>query len=67
MEFNVLAFFFTIGCCLISWIIAGRTAIKPEYKEWFEKLNRACQIFCVNGKISLERNPFFSKLNGKLV
>ncbi|MDR2941702.1 MAG: hypothetical protein LBV17_03825 [Treponema sp.] len=27
----------------------------------------AYQIFCVNGKISLERNPFFSELNGELV
>jgi tryptophan-rich sensory protein len=39
MEFSVLAFLFTIGCCLISWVIAGKTAIKNEYKEWFEKLN----------------------------
>jgi hypothetical protein len=29
--------------------------------------DRAYQIFCVNGKISLERNPFFSELNGELV
>ena len=28
---------------------------------------RACLIFCVNDKILLERNPFFSKLNGELV
>ena len=28
---------------------------------------RAYPIFCVNDRISLERNPFFSKLNGKLV
>jgi len=27
----------------------------------------AYQIFCVNDKISLERNPFFSELNGELV
>ena len=27
----------------------------------------ACQIFCVNGRISLERNPFFSELYGELV
>jgi hypothetical protein len=28
---------------------------------------RAYLIFCVNGKVSSERNPFFSELNGKLV
>jgi hypothetical protein len=30
-------------------------------------LKRACQIFCVNDKISFERNPFIPKLNGELV
>jgi len=28
---------------------------------------RACLIFCVNEKISFERNPFISKLNGELI
>jgi hypothetical protein len=28
---------------------------------------RACQIFCVIGIVSSERNPFFSKLDGELV
>jgi hypothetical protein len=28
---------------------------------------RACKIFCVIGKVSSERNPFFSELNGELV
>ena len=27
----------------------------------------ACPIFCVNDKISFERNPFISELNGELV
>jgi hypothetical protein len=29
-----------------------------------EGARRACQIFCVIGKVSSERNPFFAKLNG---
>jgi len=45
MEFNVLAFLFTMGCCLISWIIAGKTAIKNEYKEWFKNLNHPKNSF----------------------
>ena len=38
MSFNIMAFLFTIGCCLISMIIAGKSANK-ENKEWFKKLN----------------------------
>ena len=45
MEFNVLAFLVTMGCCLISWIIAGKTAIKNEYKEWFAILNHPKNSF----------------------
>jgi transposase len=41
------------------------TAESPRYKAKLDP--RACQIFCVNGFLSLERNPFVSKLNGKLV
>jgi hypothetical protein len=32
-----------------------------------DQIERACPIFCVNDKILFERNPFISKLNGKLV
>ena len=45
MEFNLLAFLFTMGCCLLSWIIAGKTAIKNEYKEWFKNLNHPKNSF----------------------
>jgi hypothetical protein len=36
-------------------------------KQQKRYIKRACQIFCVIGKVSSERNPFFSKLNGELV
>ena len=38
MEFNLSAFLFTIGCCIISIIIAGKSW-SNEAKEWFENLN----------------------------
>ena len=38
MEFNLLALLLTIGCCLISIIIAGKSW-SNEAKEWFENLN----------------------------
>ena len=38
MEFNLLALLFTIGCCLISIIIAGKSW-NNEAKIWFENLN----------------------------
>jgi len=38
MEFNLLALLFTIGCCLISLIIAGKSW-NDEAKEWFKNLN----------------------------
>ena len=31
------------------------------------KIGRAYLIFCVNARVSLERDPFLSKLNGELV
>ena len=37
MEFNLLALLFTIGCCLISIIIAGKSW-NNEAKIWFENL-----------------------------
>ena len=38
MDFDLLAFLYTIGVCLISLIIAGRSW-RNEAKEWFENLN----------------------------
>ena len=38
MEFNLLALLLTIGCCLLSIIIAGKSW-SNEAKEWFENLN----------------------------
>ena len=38
MGFDILAFLYTIGCCIISMIIAGKSANK-ENKEWFKNLN----------------------------
>ena len=38
MEFNLLALLLTIGCCLISIIIAGKSW-NNEAKEWFKNLN----------------------------
>lgn len=37
MEFNLLTLLFTIGCCLISLIIAGKSW-NNEAKEWFKNL-----------------------------
>jgi tryptophan-rich sensory protein len=47
MEFSVLAFFCTLGCCLVSWIIAGKTAIKEDYKEWFKNLSHPKSLFMI--------------------
>jgi len=38
MEFNLLALFLTMGCCLISMIIGGKYWTN-EAKEWFKNLN----------------------------
>jgi len=38
MSFNILAFLYTFGCCLLSMIIAGISASKKGNKEWFENL-----------------------------
>jgi hypothetical protein len=38
MEFNLFALLFTIGCCLISIIVAGKSW-SNEAKEWFASLN----------------------------
>lgn len=45
MYFNLLAFLFTIGCCLLAIIFAGRTASNKEYKEWIESLNHPDNSF----------------------
>jgi len=37
MEFNLLTLLVTIGCCLISLIIAGKSW-NNEAKEWFKNL-----------------------------
>ena len=36
-------------------------------KEGCKGIFRAYLIFCVNARVSLERDPFLSKLNGELV
>jgi len=38
MEFNLLSLLFTIGCCLISLIIAGKSW-NDKAKVWFNNLN----------------------------
>ena len=45
MIFNVSAFLYTMGCCLISIIIAGKSANKN--KEWFKSLNHPDNAFMV--------------------
>jgi len=63
--------------CLIygvneTWLRTGEGEMfnplaKPKNEDEKQLLERAYQKFCVNDKISLERNPFFSKLNGELI
>ena len=38
-KLELLAFLYTLGCCLISIIIAGKSAGSKENKKWFENLN----------------------------
>ena len=45
MRFNVLAFLCTVGCCLVSMIIAGTSAGKRSNKEWLESLNHPDNSF----------------------
>ena len=47
MGFNILAFLYTMGCCLISIIIAGKSASNKENKEWFENLKHPDNLFMV--------------------
>ena len=47
MSFNILAFLYTMGCCLISIIIAGVSASKKNNKEWFENLNHPDNSFLI--------------------
>ena len=47
MRFNVLAFICTVGCCLISMIIAGTSAGKKNNREWLESLNHPDNSFMV--------------------
>jgi len=44
MGFNVSAFLYTIVCCLISLIIAGKSG-SNEDKEWFANLNHPDNSF----------------------
>jgi len=44
MIINVSAFLYTMGCCLISMIIAGKSTNKSN-KEWFENLNHPDNSF----------------------
>ena len=45
MGFNILAFLFAMGCCLISIIVAGTSASKKDNKEWFKSLNHPDNAF----------------------
>ena len=45
MGFNILALLCTMGCCLISIIVAGTSASKKNNKEWFESLNHPDNAF----------------------
>jgi len=38
-KLELLAFLYTIGCCLISIFIAGKSASSKENKKWFKNLN----------------------------
>ena len=44
MDFSVSAFLYTIGCCLISLVIAGKSG-SNEDKEWFANLNHPDHSF----------------------
>jgi len=44
MIFNVSAFLYTMGCCFISMIIAGKSA---NNKEWLKNLNHPDNAFMV--------------------
>jgi len=44
MEFNVPAFLFSMGCCLISLVVAGKSGSKED-KEWFANLNHPDNSF----------------------
>ena len=44
MDFNVLAFLCTFGCCLISLIISGKSGNKVD-KEWLKNLNHPDSSF----------------------
>jgi len=44
MGFNVSAFLYTIGCCLISVVIAGKSGNDKD-KEWFANLNHPDHSF----------------------
>ena len=44
MEFNVPAFLFSMGCCLISLVVAGKSGSKED-KEWFANLNHPDNAF----------------------
>jgi len=44
MNFNIPAFLYTIGCCLISLIIAGKSGNNGD-KEWFVNLKHPDNSF----------------------
>jgi tryptophan-rich sensory protein len=44
MSFDVLAFLYTMGCCIISLIIAGKSGNKDD-KKWFANLNHPDNSF----------------------
>jgi len=44
MEFNVPAFLFAMGCCLISLVVVGKSGSKED-KKWFANLNHPDNAF----------------------
>jgi tryptophan-rich sensory protein len=46
MDFNVLAFLCTVGCCLISLITAGKSWSK-ENNQWYKNLNQPNSLYMV--------------------
>ena len=45
MNFNLIAFLLTMVCCIVSWSIAGKTAMKNDYIDWWKNLNHPKNSF----------------------
>jgi len=49
------------------YAMAALTEMALDGTDSSKKVTGACLIFCVDNRVSLERNPFLPKLNGELV